>query len=223
MMMALISAAFVIPLDGYLDTIGANAARNSLSKASYGGQRIFGSVGSSISYYATGLASDHYQYTGMSPYTPCFYFLLAYLVITLIDQTNSNIKRALEAANDKEQPPNPPTTASLEAGKDKEQPPNPPTTAAPTGKLLWNMLTNCEVLFFYATIIVSGLSDNVSVYFTLLLVETEVPSTKAMNSFALVLCSISNMICFPLSGIMIRLLGAPTQAIMLSFLAYVIR
>ena len=155
----------------------------------------------------------------MSPYTPGFYLLLAYLSLVfpfglrVIDETNHNIKCAAEADNNVEKPTKPIEEIS----------PTPPKEARPTGKLLCNMLKNYEVLFFYASLIVSGLSDQLNVYFTLLLIEKEVPNTKAMNSFSLILSSISNIIIFPVSRKIIRLLGGPMQGIMMSFPAYLIR
>ena len=207
--MAIASALFIVPLPGYLDTIGANAARNSVSKASYGGQRIWGSVGSALSNYITGLASDHYHYAGMSPYTPSFFFLLTFLVVTLpvglrlIDQGSPDTKKQNDTAKEKEEIP-------------------PPPPVAP-GKLIWKMLKNYEVVFFYATLIVSGLSFNVGIYFSLLLIEKETPSTRANNSFGLVLGSLSNIVFFPLTGKIIKLMRGPTQAMMLSFAVYVVR
>ena len=51
--------------------------------ATYGGQRIFGDVGFSIANYAAGVACDHYEFEGMSQYTPVFYMVLVYILLTV--------------------------------------------------------------------------------------------------------------------------------------------
>ena len=67
---------FVISMPGYVDTIVINIAKTDGNNASYGAQRIFGSLGFSMFTFLGGWAADKYNYPGMSHYTAVFYIYI---------------------------------------------------------------------------------------------------------------------------------------------------
>lgn len=216
-----VSAIFIIPLPGYLDTIGVNVIKNCQTPATYGAQRIFGDVGFSIANYVAGMASDHYQESGMSQYTPVFYMLLLHLLLTI------PIGYHLINQGTCEQPtPAPQPHEATEATTTDKEAEAEASNASPTlsvRMMLWKMMKNPDIVFFLCTVIISGVAWNTYNFFTLLLVNHVVPNTKAKMSLALVLGSVSNVVMFPASSTLIRFLGGPSQGIILALVAYFIR
>ena len=74
---------FFNTLPNYIEAIVLNVVNESKSKATFGGQRIFGSIGSCIAIYLTGVAVDNYQFAGMSRYSVVVVVYLPFVVILL--------------------------------------------------------------------------------------------------------------------------------------------
>ena len=214
----LLGALFYCPLSGYLDTIAANVIKHSRSKANYGSQRICGSIGSAMTCYVVGLAADHFNVGNLSPYTPAFlyYFCVALLIMPIagrsIDKTNFSESSQVE---DQENRENQEPADTDEGQKEKE--------GEGVFTLLVGMLRIPDNVIFLCTVLVSGTAFIIYVYFTLLLMKDEFQNTRAMMSLALVVECASNLIVFPLSATIIRLLRGPMQAVIFALATYSLR
>lgn len=197
-------ALFVIPLPGYMDTIAMTVVKTSNSGATYGGQRIWGSIGYCIFHFTAAYAADHYNVEGMSQYTAVYYFFAASCIIVfpmicyLIGQADFKEPSARDPADGKQ-------------------------GAAMRIQAL-SMIKNLDNIVFFITVLVSGLSMAIYMYFTLLLIKDIIPDApKSKRSLMLVIGSISNLIMFPFTSNLIKLLRGPTQGIIVALSAYFVR
>ena len=74
---------FFNTIPNYIEVIALNVVTESKSKATFGGQRIFGSIGTCIAIYLTGVAVDNYQLEGMSRYSVVFVVYVPFAVMMI--------------------------------------------------------------------------------------------------------------------------------------------
>jgi len=202
---------FAGPLFGYIDTIAMNVVKSSPTKATYGGQRIFGSIGFCMANFMAGLAADYYRVPGMSHYTPIFiiFFIYTTSIIPfgayLIGQ--GNFEKIAQSST---------TTAQQATGENVTQ-------GGSLRKHLWSMVRQVEFAFFMGTVLISGFAMSLSIYFSLLLVKDEMPRSKAQMSLVQVVASFSNLVLFPFTSKIIKLIGGPCHGLILSQCAYFVR
>lgn len=197
-------AIFVVPLPGFMDTIAMAVVKTRNSSATYGEQRIFGSIGFCLFHYLAALAADHYNVAGMSQYTAVYFFFAANVILVfpaaffLIGQAKFN------------------SAISNDTSKSDHR--------ATMKKQAIRMITNPDNIIFFMTVFVSGLAMSIYIYFTLLLVKDIIPEApKSKRSLILVVGSSSSMIMYPFSSKVIKLLRGPTQGIIVALSTYFVR
>lgn len=202
------ASTFLVPLPGYIDTIVMNVVKTGDRKASYGGQRIFGSLGFSVANLLAGIAAEGYSFKDMSQYTAVFYLFLPYTLLMipvgfhLIGQTSY-----------------PPPTRKKMNTVDQEAVPS----GANISRLVWEQMKKFDVIFFMITVLLNGLSNNLFMNFAYMFVQDELMKTNTEMTFVVVTASMSEMLVFPLTSKIIRFVGGNPPAIAIGMFSYFIR
>lgn len=207
------SSAFLVPLPPYIDTTIMNVAKSRDDKASYGGQRIFGSIGFSLASLLAGICADKYHVKDMSHYTAVFFLFLPITLMLipvgtyLLNQsdapsTSAETKKDLESAKEE---------------KENEQ------SAGNISKQALDLLCTLDVIFFMATVLIFGLANNLFLNFSYLYVKDEMKVTKTEMTFVVVAATASEILIFPFTSKIIKILGGPAQANIIGMFSYFIR
>ena len=200
----IIGAIFFNTMQGYIEATALNFIKSSPGKPSYGAQRIFGSIGGCLSLYFTGFIIDRYPLKNMSIFSMAFFlyapyaWILAPLVCYIIAQ---NKRLESEAKPDN----------SLT--KDN----------ASTLKHMVRALQKCEVIALLLTGLVAGSAFVLFVFFTALLLEGQMKVTKQETSFLFITLTLVNLITFPFTGKIIKLLRGPIPSIVLGMVCHGVR
>ena len=198
-----IVSVFLIPLPLYIDTIVINVVKSGTRKASYGGQRMFVSIGFSLVNYLAGKSADHYKEPDMSPYTAVFFFFLPCTLLLipagcyLIGQVNYDNAEATKNEDLQEKNVN------------KER----------LYKQVLRLFRRFDVIFFMTTVFISGLAINLFLHFSYMLVTDVMKKTKTEMTFVKITSTVSEMLLFPMTTKIIKILGGTSTAMILGTFA----
>ena len=200
------ASTFEVPLPCYVDTIVMNVVKTGTEKASYGGQRIFGSLGFSLANLLAGIAADRYREVDMSNYTAVFYLFLPYTLMLipigcyLIGQSNYTYTSKAEETT--------------------------PANQENVGNLftqVFRIFFRFDVLFFMTTVMICGLANNLFMNFAYMLVKDEMNVSKTKMTLVVVTAAMSETLVFPFTSKIIKMVGGNTPAIILGMFSYSVR
>lgn len=202
-----ISSVFVIVLPFYMESIAMPLITHYSDDVSYGGQRIFGSIGCTIAFYFAGFVAQKCQFARMPKYSVAFFLYIPFVIIMIplgiymIKQLRGCAKKTEEALV----PGN-----NNNKGKCNET------------SILRQILMFCirfDVLFYLISVLVCGIGFNIFIYLTVLLVENQMVISKSQVGMIFAFNSISESVFFLLSGKIKEIFGStlPTMAIGLFF------
>ena len=177
-----VGAVFFAPLPSYVDAIAFNVIKTSPVKASYGGQRIFGTLGGIATMYFIGFLIDRYQFDGLSMYSiPFFVFVpISLMLIPCGCFISMQYEQTLQTKNK--------DLESKEAGKlvTKEKKIGYEVENGTTGKMkeqLFRMLCKLDVIVFMVTALIAGMAINLFIFFTEMLINDVLDVSKREASF----------------------------------------
>ena len=175
----------------FVDTRTMNLINQESPQSTFGQQRYFGAIGFGISSVVTGYMVKSIKTIGLSCYTPAFYLYLAGMVLFI----GNNV--------------------FLFKGKLAEK----RETKVSIWKPLCGILKKPRVLFFYATALMVGMAEGFQFGFVFLLMEEIEADKIVMGLTVLVSCTVEVMV-FPVSAKIIRLLGGPEIVMGLGVLSW---
>jgi len=214
-----IGAVFFAPLPSYVDAIAFNVIKTSPVKASYGGQRIFGTLGGIGTMYLTGFLIDRYQFDGMSIYSiPFFVFVpISLMLIPCGCFISLQYERSLTRQR----------TDSQENGTTKES--KKVTGSKDSMKVrsikseLLSMLKRSDVIVFMMTALMSGMAINLFIFFTEMLIDDVLDVSKRDASFIFIVHNLTSILTFPFAGKLVRLLGGAKPTMVIGMFSHCIR
>ena len=206
----IIGSIFVGPLPAYVDTMSVNAVKTSDTGATYGIQRIFGSLGFSLASLLASVAVEHYHDKWLSKYTAVFilYFSCAIALIPfgyyVVSQTNWD-------DTDKS------TTTTTTTDQENK-------SGMKMVKKIFRMCSKPEVLIVMVTVLISGLANNIFNSFAFkFAAEVFVQSKKTEISFIFVIATGAEVLLFPFTEKLIKILGGPTISMSLGIFSFFVR
>lgn len=215
-----LGAIFFSTLPGYIDAVASQVIKQSRAKASYGSQRIFGSIGTCVIMYLSGVAVDNVKIPGMSDFTIAFVMYVPFAVLLvpvgcyLINQTETREKETkIHRAN----------VADLALIDSKKNFNEESEKGKSVLRLLGEQFKRLDVLIFLLTAFISGLAFSLFIYFTILLLDNETHISKSRIGLIFSIASASGAIMFPFTAKIIKLLKGPLPAISLGVFSYSIR
>ena len=199
------SSLFLGPLPGYVDSIVMSVIKTSENKPSYGVQRIFGSLGFSFASFVCGVLADNYNQPHMSKYTAVFFLYLPYTLL-MIPFGYYLIGQARWDNTDNENRTERVTTSSN--GR---------------GMMVLHMFSNPDVIVFTISVLISGLAINLFQNFSLLFVGDVMTVSETEKSLIVVIATTAEVLIFPFTSSLIRILGGTFLPITLGIFSYFIR
>jgi len=213
-----IGAIFFAPLPSYVDAIAFNVIKTSPVKASYGGQRIFGTLGGIATMYLTAFLIDRYQFDGMSTYAIAFFVFVPISLLLIPCGCFISLQYERNLACNPKQYEDPLMPKKKVGDEDDEK-----GSGNQMRKILLEMLGRCDVVVFMITALVSGMAINLFVFFTEMLVDDVLSVSKRDASFIFIVHNLTSIITFPFSAKLVRLMGGPKPTMILGMLCHAVR
>lgn len=209
----LLTSIFLVPLNPYIDAIVMGVVKTDKNKATYGGQRIFGSVGICFVSFAAGAVADVYKQEDMSPYTAVFFFFLP-CVLFLIPAGLYMIGQLKPDDEKSEKSDQESVEKQVDAGGEIK---------ASQMKLVLALCCKFEIILFFLTVLISGLANNIFLNFSFLYVTEVMHRSKPEMTLVIIVATISETLMFPMTSKLIKLLGGTSVAMIVGSLAQTIR
>ena len=195
---AVLASLFDTTIPGFIDSAVMNAVSKSKRKATFGKQRLFGSVGFGITSVIVGICADHYESQSLSSYTPAFFvFLPAILILIPVGCMLLNLR---ESQN----------TETRHANR----------------HVLKDVVITCFKLdnfLFLLTIVIMGIANGILYGFLFLLMNDEMSGTKTTMGVCTATAILAETIMFPYCSKIIKILGGPIPAIIMGVFSYFVR
>lgn len=197
-------------LPNYMEAICMDVVSAAKSNPSYGEQRIFGSIGTCVWVYLSGVLIDSFKFYGMSPYTVAFFVYAPFALMMiptgffLINQSAVKVKNTTFIIENEDE-----GLLQVDVGMLQH---------------LRHMFSQFDVLFLMLTVLIAGIAFNLNIYFGVLLIEERlVGISQTEISIIFVTASASSIFLFPFTSKIIEILRGPFIPITLGILTYFIR
>ena len=208
---------FVISMPGYVDAIVIDVVKTDENNASYGAQRTFGSLGFSVFTFLGGWAADNYNYPGMSQYTAVFYMYVplclllipvgCYLVEQATKGEENVVRNNIETTTHTEQ---------IDRGTRSQE-------NSFSRKVLL-LFMKFDFVIFMITVFINGLANSLFLNFSSLLVQgTKGNVTKTETALITVTGTLSELLIFPNTSKLMKILGGTTPCIIIGTFSHFIR
>jgi len=210
---------FYTNIQNYMDATALKTIKSSRKGATYGAQRIFGAIGATIAVQLTAALLEVGVNESLSPFSNAFFVYVPYALIAmptgcfLIYQYQRNNIEMSASLKSKAEPID--TEAAVESPMVKDD----------TGLLqhLCRMFGNIDVVVFMFTVLISGIAFNLFIYWTISLINEQLQVTGFEAGIIMSGLNIANIIMFPWTGPIIKLLKGPKPAIVIGLAAHCIR
>jgi len=189
------------------------------TKATYGTQRIFGSIGGTAAVYLTSALIGSVKIKGLSKYSPAFFVYVPFSLLCillccyLITKSEKKMKVVQEQL----------ITEKLK-GYDNHDCSNVEDDGISISAHLKQMLSQLEVILIMITAFVGGSSLNLFIFFTYFLLEEQMSGISEFQVGCIFSGKYaSNILMFAFTGKIIKLLGGPKLAIVIGVFAHCVR
>lgn len=196
LIIGIISSMFLQSLQSYVNLIVVNIVKTN-PRVSYGGQRVFTTIGVSLGSYFTGKAVNHFHRVDMSPYTAVFLFYLPYTL--LLFPVGCYLISQLNAAE----------CVSL------EEEIIPCNQGQHCDDSKWYRLLNSDAVFY-----MSSTANLLIWHFSQVYVADVMKRSKSEMEFTFIISAIAEVCFFPFAACVIRVLRSPVSAIMLGLVLH---
>ncbi|XP_057290349.1 major facilitator superfamily domain-containing protein 6-like [Hydractinia symbiolongicarpus] len=192
-----ISAPFDDPLIGYVDSAVVNVVKSSQNDATYGRQRMMGSIGFGLANLLAGYAADNYTPEHMSKYTAIFFVFLPSILLLI------------------------PVGLILFNQGDWQTNPNKSNNQVFSQVLV--VLKNKENWMFFLTVVVNSIATGINFGFVYLLMEEYMNSTKLIMGVSMTVACATELVFLAFSSSIIKFLGGTMPATIIASLSHAIR
>ena len=193
-------SVFVMSLPGYVESIVMKVVKS--NGRNYGAQKLFASVGFAAGNLLAGFAADHYKHPGMSNYTAAFYLYLPICLLLIpagcyvVNQGNWEMVKGVEDMEDMEKITE---TQDRKVGKTNME--------NSISREVFLVLKRFDVLIFLMTVFIGGLGSSIMISFSYIFLRTEMNISKTRMTFVFATESVTNVLTFPSSSIIIKKMG----------------
>ena len=197
--LGLISAAFALPMLGYVDSVIIKIVRCCKQKTTYSNQRMFGAVGAGLFNLIAGVAADKYSNPKLSGYTAVFFVALAtglaLLPMLYILSSQSISKERTETDH-----------------KSKD-----------VLKKVFKIYGKLNNVLFLLTLLLRGIANTVTINFLFLFLDDELNVSKSIMGFSFAVGCGAEIIMYPFASRIMKLLGGPYLTLILVIFTYFLR
>lgn len=219
-------ATFINSMPGYVDTIAINVVKHDPKKASYGGQRIFGSIGFTFFAFLGGIIDQVYRKPGMSGKTGTFFLYFPCCVLLVpagcylvgMGDWDEQVQEAPPPKNTSN-----PTPSNTASGVEKQ---GRLTTwwQSSISRRVLHIFKRFDVSFFMLTVFIHGISNSLFLGFSIMFAEDQFEDlNEAQKTYISIAGSFSEILVFPFSSLLIKKLRGTSNCIILGTASYVIR
>ena len=193
-----VTKSFLIPLGSILDSIVLDIIKFTKTHASYGEQRMFGSIGAGIGSFISGVAVDNFHHPTMSIYTAAFFlflpfsFLLTPLILVLYKQTSWQQKEVELGL---------PNNTNNEVNVSVE------TEKKPKLQILLKIFRSLDNIFMMICCLLAGILKNIIVSFLFMIMKDEMNSSKTAMGIVYLVGSLAEIFIYPFSQRLIAMFG----------------
>lgn len=192
-----ISAPFDDPLVGYVDSVVVNVVKTSQNDATYGRQRMMGSIGFGLANLLAGYAADNYTPEHMSKYTAIFFVFLPSILLLI------------------------PIGLILFNQGDWQTNPNKSNNQVFSQVL--SVLKNKENWMFFLTVVANSIATGINFGFVYVLMEEYMNSTKFIMGLSMTVACATELVFLAFSSNIIKALGGTMPATVIASLSHAIR
>lgn len=193
----------IAPLHAMIDAAVMNVIEVRVPQATFGEQRVFGSIGFAITSFLAGFLVDqcggYFEQHNLSKYTMLF---IVYIPIALI-----NLPVNLSLLNQME----------MSKVDDKKENKGNKTTIA------FNTFRNLRNFIFLMTVCIVGFSSMIFAYFLFLLMKDKMDSSKTLMGISSSVQSAIQLLVFPFGQKLVHLCGGTVPALEIAVFSYVLR
>lgn len=198
-MMNIVGYTFFPSLACYIHGLVMNVVNTRERKTNYGPQKVFSSIGYAFFNLCSGLLVDHYSPEGMSKYTAAFFVFLGCILFI----TPSGYYLVGQGKWTKKEPQR----------EDK----------TPITYLLISVFKKLDSCLFLVTVAITGIANNIFQCFVFMLMEDTMHPSETLKTLTITTCVVAELIVFPLSSRIIKLVGGPIPAMAIGTFSFLPR